>query len=274
VSTPSAPAHQHGIAWLEAVVGDGFAQALQTGLNRSRYVRSHRPADATAPTAPQVRPASVRDRDGGHDHDDGVWYERRRLAIELHDELGAALSTAARRIELHAAEATPGPAEDSHLDVACRAIREAIDVTRRVAGSLHDQTVLPPLPQVLREFAGTAPEAVDVRFRTTGDERLLSDTCRRELFLTVREAMSNAFRHSGAQQVTVTTRFTRRYAHARIVDTGVGFDTDDVLAPGFRAPGLRSMTDRVEDLGGRLTIASEPASGTCVDVHLPLRPRT
>jgi hypothetical protein len=158
------------------------------------------------------------------------------------------------------------------LAVARRAIREAIDVTRRMVGGLHDQTVLPPLPRVLREFAGTAPEAVDVRFRTTGDERLLSDACRRELFLTPREAMSNAFRHSGARQVTVTMRFTRRWAHARIVGTGIGFDTDDVLAPGFCAPGLRSMTDRIEDLGGRLTIASEPASGTRVDVHLPLRP--
>lgn len=274
MSTPPAPAHQHGVAWLEAVVGDGFAQALQTGLDRSGYARSHRPHEATAPTAPQARPATVRGRDGGPDHDDGVWYERRRLARELHDELGAALSTAAHRIELHAAEAAPGTAEASHLDAACRAIREAIDVTRRLAGSLHDQTVVPPLSRLLREFAGTAPGAVDVRFRTTGDERLLSDACRRELFLTVREAMSNAFRHSGAQQVTVTTRFTRRWAHARIVDTGVGFDTDDVLAPGFCAPGLRSMTDRIEDLGGRLTITSEPASGTRIDVHLPLLPRT
>ncbi|MEV0638642.1 ATP-binding protein [Streptomyces sp. NPDC050619] len=274
MTTPSAPAHQHGVASLETVVTDGFAQALQTGLNRSRYARSRRSADAAAPAAPQVRPATVRDRDGSHDHDDCVWYERRRLAREVHDELGAALATAAHRIELHAVEATPDTAEGTHLDAARRAIREAIELTRRMAGGLHDQTVLPPLPRVLREFATTASEAVDVRFRTTGNERLLSDACRRELFLTVKEAMSNAFRHSGARQVTVTMRFTPRWAHARIADTGVGFDTDDVLAPGFRAPGLRSMTDRIEDLGGRLTIASDPGSGTRVDVHLPLRPRT
>lgn len=257
------------MAWLEAVVGDGypdgFTATLQEGLNRSRYSRTRRPTGPDdASDAPLSRTAS------GSDHGDRVWSERRRLAREVHDELGTALSTAARRIELHAIET----AETPHLDAARQAIQEAVDITRRLTGGLQEQTVLPPLMQVLQEFAAAAsPDSTVVQCTTTGDERLLSDVCRRELFLAVREALWNSFRHARAGQVTVALRFTRRWAHAGITDDGVGFDAADLLTPGYRTPGLRSMTDRIDDLGGRLTIASTPGAGTRVDVHLPLRPR-
>ncbi|WP_244941734.1 sensor histidine kinase [Streptomyces rubrogriseus] len=272
MSATSAPAPQHGMAWLEAVVGDGFTETLQDGLNRSRFGRARQttgtthpglPADGRGPVAGPVR----KDRDGRDDH---VWAERRRLAREVHDELGTALSTAARHMELHAAET----GEARHLDAALHSLREAMAVTRRLTGELQAQTVLPPLARALGDFAATTrPRRTEVRIRSTGDERLLSDVCRRELFLAVREALHNAFHHAHADRVTVTLRFTRRWAHAGIVDDGVGFDADAVLAPGHRAPGLRSMTDRVDDIGGRLLIASGPTSGTHIDVHLPLRPR-
>ncbi|MCP3817865.1 ATP-binding protein [Streptomyces sp. A3M-1-3] len=265
MSATSAPAHQHGTAWLEAVMGDGFTATLQDGLNRSRYSRTRQPADLNGPSAAALSRIAAEP-----DHGDRVWSERRRPAREVHDELGTALSTAARRIELHAIET----AETSHLDAARHAIQKAIDITRRLTGGLQEQTVLRPLIQVLQEFAaGAAPESTQVRFKTTGDERLLSDVCRRELFLAVREALRNTFRHARAGQVTVALRFTRRWAHAGITDDGVGFDTGDLLAPGHRAPGLRSMTDRIDDLCGRLTIASTPGTGTRVEVHLPLRPQ-
>ncbi|MFC8804340.1 sensor histidine kinase [Streptomyces anthocyanicus] len=272
MSATSAPAPQHGMTWLGAIVEDGFTETLQDGLSRSCFGRARQttgtahpglPADGRDPAAGPVRT----DRDGRDDH---VWAERRRLAREVHDELGTALSTAAHHIELHAAETGGTP----HLDAARHSLREAMAVARRLTGELQAQTVLPPLAQAVGEFAATTrPPGTEVRIRTTGDERLLSDVCRRELFLAVREALHNAFHHAHADRVTVTLRFTRRWAHAGIVDDGVGFDADAVLVPGHRAPGLRSMTDRIEDVGGRLLIVSGPAGGTHIDVHLPLRPR-
>ncbi|MEU7282394.1 ATP-binding protein [Streptomyces sp. NPDC045431] len=266
MSAPTALAPQHGLAWLEAVVGDGFARSLQEGLHRSAYGRARRPGGAPEdPAWPERMPLA-------RDHGDQVWRERRRLARTVHDELGTALEAAARRIELHAAAAEP--AACAHLEEAREALLQAIDVTRRLAGGLHEQTVLPPLVEALEEFAAAVGSGgTEVRFRATGDERLLADVCRRELFLTAREALYNALRHAGARQVTVTLRFTRRWAHVGVVDDGAGFDAAAVLAAGHRAPGLRSMADRVEDLGGRLTVESAPGEGTRVGVHLPLRPR-
>lgn len=106
MSATSAPAPQHGMTWLGAIVEDGFTETLQDGLSRSRFGRARQttgtahpglPADGRDPAAGPVRT----DRDGRDDH---VWAERRRLAREVHDELGTALSTAAHHIELHAAE--------------------------------------------------------------------------------------------------------------------------------------------------------------------------
>ncbi|MER7764359.1 ATP-binding protein [Streptomyces sp. NPDC097619] len=270
MSVAAAPAHRHdtggaGMAWLEAAVGDGFAENLQNGLNRSRYARSwlsDRPSIAAASPTPSDAAAEG----------DPIWQERRRIACEVHDELGTALAAAARRIELHAIETE----ETSHLDAARHAIQQALAVTRRLTSRLQEQTVLPPLADVLQEFATNSAEAAanapQIVFKCTGDERLLSDVCRRELFLAVREALDNAFRHAEAARVTVSLRFTRRWVHAGITDDGVGFDTAALLAPGYRTPGLRSMTDRIDSLGGRLAITSTPGTGTQIDVHLPLRP--
>ncbi|MFE7130669.1 sensor histidine kinase [Streptomyces sp. NPDC057638] len=273
---------QPSLGWLEAVVGDGFADSLKEGLSRSRYSRSRGsvprhaagPAAGAAPGPAGEPPLLVAlpdlPADLDEEDDDQVWRERRRLARAVHDELGTALSTAARRIGQLTVDGEPA---DAHLDAALRAVQQALEAARSLAGGLHEQTAVPPLVRALEEFAGvTAPTLTDVSVSSTGDERLISDICRRELYLTAREAMRNAFLHAQARQVTVTLRFTRRWTHLGVQDDGVGFAADALLAPGYRAPGLRSMTDRVEDLGGRLTIESAPGQGTRIQAHLPLRP--
>ncbi|WP_079126544.1 sensor histidine kinase [Streptomyces sp. ERV7] len=173
-------------------------------------------------------------------------------------------------MESYAARTGGGP----ELAAARRALQQAIDISGHLTGAPRREPDPPPLLDALREFTrALGPSAVDVRLEAAGDERLLADADRRELLLVVREALRNSFRHARADHITVALRFTRRSAHATVIDDGIGFDTERLLFPGHRCPGLRSMADRTDGLGGRLTVESVPGNGTRIDVHLPLCPQ-
>ncbi|GHF75049.1 hypothetical protein GCM10010218_65130 [Streptomyces mashuensis] len=212
-------------------------------------------ADAATTARRVARLARVLGTPAGDDAD-RLWRERRRMAREVHDELGSPLTLALRHLE------------DGRLAAAGRSVREAIDRTRTLTGRLHATTALPPLPEAVRAFAAqAAPAGIEVTVHATGDERLVSDACRRELFLAVRECLLNSFTHAATDRVRVTFRTTRRWTHARVEDDGRGFTPTP-----SHAPGLRSMTERIEDIGGRLTLESAPDEGTRVSIHLPLTP--
>ncbi|MDX3646002.1 sensor histidine kinase, partial [Streptomyces sp. MB09-02B] len=120
------------------------------------------------------------------------------------------------------------------------------------------------------------PGPVRVVFSATGAERTVPDSSRHELFLAVRECLRNCFQHAGADQITVTSRVTRRWTHVRVKDNGTGFDAGGTGPAVHDGNGLRCVAERIAAIGGRVTIDSAPGEGTSIDIHLPLhgRPRT
>ncbi|MFJ8310500.1 MULTISPECIES: sensor histidine kinase [unclassified Streptomyces] len=199
---------------------------------------------------------------------DHGWSERRRIARRLHDELGNALAVALHRIEL--SEDDPGAAA-AHLAAAKKALGEAVRENRGLIGGLREQGHTPPVREAIEAFLADAAPTAQVTVAVTGDETAASERCRRELFLVLREALRNCFAHAGARHIEVTVRTTRRWLYARVEDDGTGF-TGAPPADGA-GHGLRSMTERVEDLGGRLRILGGPGGGTRIEIHLPLGTR-
>ncbi|MBT2488583.1 hypothetical protein J7E96_08605 [Streptomyces sp. ISL-96] len=84
----------------------------------------------------------------------------------------------------------------------------------------------------------------------------------------VRECLRNCFEHAAAGRITVTSRVTRRWAHVRVKDNGIGLNMHE-------GNGLRCVSERIAEIGGRITVDSVPGEGSSIDVHLPLhvRPR-
>nr|WP_168529078.1 histidine kinase [Streptomyces sp. RPA4-2]QIY63659.1 hypothetical protein HEP85_21085 [Streptomyces sp. RPA4-2] len=242
-------------------------------------------------------------RDGG----EGVWSgddgrgERRRLARQLHDELGCALSTA--RLSLEAATTTaatkatptaamsdasgtratldplafPGSPTTSqrpaahlaaHLAAAQRALAEADRQNQAVIGGLRHRAALPPLREALEAFlAGPRPHAglgIRTSVEVVGDERTLSERYREEAFLALREALRDRLARSGARRVDTVVRVTRRWLYAKVTDDGHG-------AAAGSAEALRSLTDRIDDLGSRTRVTPGTPTGTLLEIHLPLR---
>jgi signal transduction histidine kinase len=194
---------------------------------------------------------------------------RRQIATDLHDDLGSGLAQVAALSELAQRDAPTAAPALAEIGGLARNMREAMsDIVWAVDPS---QDTMQAVVQRWRQVAANlfADAGVDVRFElpepsTLAADRLLPDQ-RRHLFLFVKEALTNAARHSGAAAVVVEVRRAPHETVLVVADNGRGCDLGAVQ-PGH---GLAGMRDRAAALGARLEIRSAPGAGMKIELHLP-----
>ncbi len=201
--------------------------------------------------------------------------ERRRIARELHDEVGQALTAVKINLQLlKQPPPAPGVTEariDETLGIVDRTLQDVRQLSLDLRPSLLDDLGLIPalqwLVRVRGERAGLVGAVVaDLPEGAVPDD--LAITC----FRVVQEAVTNVMRHARATQLWVELR--RRAGELELVirDDGVGFDVEAAYrrARSGTSLGLLSLEERVELAGGRSVIESGPGRGTTVRVWLPL----
>ena len=178
-----------------------------------------------------------------------VLEERRRIARELHDGV-------AQELAYIVAESSGSLAA---------AAERALDESRRAIAALT-RPVDEPLEVALVQAAEEVAGRVGVQLRIdVGRGAEVSPDEREALIRIVREAITNAGRHGGAENVSVELS-NGNGTLLRIADDGSGFDTRHTRVGGF---GLVSMRERTEALGGRFKLSSEAGEGTRIEVRLP-----
>jgi signal transduction histidine kinase len=200
--------------------------------------------------------------------------EQRRIARELHDEVGQTLS--AIKMELTVAsrrlERTGGGAD--LLSDALSSVDSALRTVRDLSHLLHpsvldDLGLVAALESQLTDFGRRYGVAVD--FAHEGFEHRRGDEVERAVYRVVQEALTNVARHAHAR--TVRVRVTADTTTCRVVveDDGIGFDVAHAEQPGRRRGlGLLGIRERVSQLHGVVQIQSDPRSGTRIEVRLPL----
>jgi two-component system, NarL family, sensor histidine kinase DevS len=194
--------------------------------------------------------------------------ERQRLARELHDETGQALTSIL--LGLRSLEVASVP-EDR--DEALAALRELVVATlhevRRLAvelrpAALDDFGLLPAvrrLGESTRETTG-----LDVQVEATLGPKRLAPEVETALYRIVQEALTNVAKHAGARHVSVV--LTRKHERVSVVieDDGKGFDASAGTGDGL---GLLGMRERVQLLDGTLSVESSVGAGTTLVLELP-----
>jgi signal transduction histidine kinase len=194
--------------------------------------------------------------------------ERGRLARDLHDELGAFLTSAkldAARIKSRLAGTAPEALERlAHL---VETLNSGIAMKRRIIEDLRPSALdnlglVSALEILAREFA----EQSGVEVHAALEPVDLEADAELVVFRLVQEAVTNIAKYAKAQHVWVSLTMAARQVHISVRDDGAGFDTTARSAAGH---GLAGMRFRVEAGGGSLSLQSAPGQGTLIRVSLP-----
>jgi signal transduction histidine kinase len=199
----------------------------------------------------------------------GQELERRRLARELHDETGQALTSIL--LGLRSVEEADGP---EAMKTAAANLRELVVGTlqdvRRLAvqlrpKALDDFGLVAAVEHLVQTFSEATAIRVDLEAQL-GEERIPPEV-ETTLYRIVQEALTNIVKHAEASRVSILLIRTDVSATVVIEDDGQGFDPAELREDGM---GIIGMRERVELHEGRLTLESTPGSGATLVVEVPL----
>lgn len=193
--------------------------------------------------------------------------ERRRLARELHDEIGQMLT--AINFQLHAARSLADTQTRALLDEGIVTVKSAMEQVRRLSLTLRPSMLDDlGLEAALRWFVDHEAQrhGLAIHFESNLAGRRLPSQIETACFRIAQHALTNVFRHSQAREATLTLHASRAELRMIIRDNGIGFDAAAMLrrAAEGKSFGLLGMVERAELAGGRLTIESASGRGTVI----------
>jgi PAS domain S-box-containing protein len=196
--------------------------------------------------------------------------ERSRMARELHDEIGQALTA----IKLSLERSIRGLSAGGHANLtqALGLVNELIGQVRELSldlrpAMLDDLGLLAALRWHFDRYTNQVKVKVD--FKHMGlEERRFSPEIETAAYRIVQEALTNVARHARVDHAQVSVWADEKMLCIRIKDLGKGFDLNSLSA--VTASGLSGMRERAVMLGGKLDIQSAPGAGTQLTVELPL----
>jgi signal transduction histidine kinase/ligand-binding sensor domain-containing protein len=201
--------------------------------------------------------------------------ERVRIARDLHDTLLQGMQGLIWRFRAATNRIPPEqPARqlmEQSLDRAEELLGESRDRVKDLRPVTYDVVDLAQsLAAEGEQFANLYP--AKFRVSVQGAPRDLHPIVREEGFLIAREALGNAFRHSGAKDVEVDVTYDEGALHVRVRDDGRGI-TAPLLEPGGRPGhfGLVGMRERAKKLGGQLDVWTKTGAGTEIDLRVPAK---
>ncbi|MGZ5520147.1 MAG: sensor histidine kinase [Limisphaerales bacterium] len=195
--------------------------------------------------------------------------ERRRIAQDLHDDLGSGITEIMLLSELAGGNVPPTEIR-SQLDGITEKARQVATAMDEIVWTVNPKNdSLPDLASYLADHAREFLRAANVSCRIDMMEELpaipVSAQQRHNLFLSVKEALNNAVKHSGATEVWLRIAWRENRLNVTVDDNGCGF-TDQAE----RGNGLGNMLARMESIQGRAEIITEPGKGSRISFMLPL----
>ncbi|MBS1788052.1 MAG: PAS domain S-box protein [Acidobacteria bacterium] len=204
---------------------------------------------------------------------------RRRIATDLHDDIGSSLTQISILSEVLRQRLKPATGAllsdgqrqiNEPLQMIASASRELVDSMSDIVWAVNPQKDhLSDLTQRMRRFAADSFTARNIKFRLQlpeAEDVQLGANLRREIFLIFKESVNNMVKHSGCTEAEIELRFDEQTLVLTLQDNGRGFD------PSRQSDGhgLVSMRDRAKGIGGLLEFQSRLGHGTIVRLRAPL----
>jgi len=198
--------------------------------------------------------------------------ERTRIAQELHDTLLQGLLSASLQLAVAnnqlPADAPAKPLVSRVYEMLRQLIQEGRNTVRGLRIRQLESDELERAISFIPRDIGADPE-VEFKMSVEGTPRALRSAVREDVYWIAREALVNAYRHSGARRIEAVLEYSRKGIRMVIRDDGCGMDEDVVRSGREGHWGLAGMNERSERIAARLNVLSAPAAGTEIDLMVP-----
>ena len=200
--------------------------------------------------------------------------ERVRIARDIHDDLGAQLTQLLLLGEVaqrEQPEASPAQAQFTQICDRARELAHAMDEVVWAVNSRRD--TVRDFTSYVCKYAQTFLGATTIRCRLDVEPEIPATAfdlpVRRNLFLAVKEALNNAAKHSGADELFLRIYRQDQKLSVAVEDNGRGFDAG---ATGAERNGMTNMAQRMAEIGGECQVVSQPGGGCLILFTVPLPP--
>lgn len=201
--------------------------------------------------------------------------ERRRLALNLHDQLGQLLTGLRLAMATLRESVTATAAERDTFEriehIIAQMDRDVDTLAWELRPPALDEVGLEAaLRELLRQWSASQRLATDLHVSLPGDQRLPAEV-ETQLYRIAQEALNNVGKHAAASHVSLLLERRGSEVAMIVEDDGRGFEIEDIRKDASRGMGLMGMRERAATLGGDVQVEARPGSGTTVFVRLPLR---
>lgn len=198
----------------------------------------------------------------------GIEKERQRIAQELHDGSGVALS--ALKMRLHVLKEDMGGEKKDNINGLMKEVDRIYEDIRNISHNLMPKTLsklglYPAIDELVNQFRTAAPQ---IRFsyyrKITNND--FSENAKINIFRMIQELLTNVVKHADAKEVSLQLIRHNSSLMISVEDDGKGFDARETR----NGVGLTSVESRVQMLNGSLSIDTSPQNGTFISIFLPL----
>jgi histidine kinase len=202
--------------------------------------------------------------------------DRKRIAMELHDDIGQMLTTLKMDLEWILGHSRAGDASFdfrlmSALEKAIQAIRGVREISYGLRPSVLDNLgLLPSMQNLINDFNRTAN--IDIHFFSRNVPKRLDPDAETAIYRVFQEALTNVMKHAQAKHVHISFVARDGLLSLSVEDDGIGFESEltNGSPEGKSSMGLLIMRERVVQVNGELSIESRPGAGTLILAEIPL----
>jgi len=204
--------------------------------------------------------------------------ERKRISLELHDEMGQTMTVIMLKLKEIEKElsAIISPIIKEKLDEMELLVDQASEQVRKMSfmlrpAMLDDLGLVPTLRWNLNGFSKRTN--IDVKFETNGFDGRLDHLIETVLYRVVQECLNNIAKHAEAKNVFLQLKRKAKTVTAVVQDDGKGFDVEKIMAKeGLEIGiGLMGMNERISMIGGNISIESHEGQGTMISIKILLK---
>jgi signal transduction histidine kinase len=198
--------------------------------------------------------------------------ERARIAQDLHDELGSGLTEISMLVARARGNSAPQETRRSHLEQMGDKAREMVGALDEIVWAMNPRhnslaSTISYFSLYAERFLGLANIGWRLDRPFKADDHAVDSQHRHQLFLALKEALTNVVRHSGATEVSMNIQVEQGRVRLTVADNGRGWGQAGLTE---EMDGLANMRARMEKMGGAFDIQTRNGSGTTVSFDLPL----